>query len=213
MTITITALTAQNSGEEITVSLELSDGINVEKQRQTIFTDKYIELSLKKGEIDTEKYEEIVRCAYVCTAYKKALSLLSYGSCSKKNLYIKLKSRGFDESISTEVIEMLQNISFIDEDDTCTREIEKCLKKLWGKKRITSHLYSKGFQNETVNNALPMLDEVDFAINCKSLILKDYKRRLDEARSDKAAMTKLVSALVRMGYSVSEIKSALSAIL
>ncbi len=213
MIISITALTAQNNGEEITVSLELSNGTNTEKQRHTILTDKYIELGLKKGEIDTEKYQRIVRCASVCTAYKKALSLLSYGSCSKKNLYFKLKSRGFDEDISREVIEMLQNASFVREDETCEREAERCVKKLWGKKRIISHLYSKGFDNEAVKQALLFLEQIDFEENCKVLLLKDYKRRLAEAKEDTAAMSKLVAALVRMGYTVSEIKSALRAIL
>ncbi len=213
MIINITALTAQNNGEEITVSLELSDGIHTEKQRHTILTDKYIELALKKGEIDTRKYEDIVRFANICAAYKKALSLLSYGSCSKKNLQFKLKSRGFDEDISREVIEMLQNASFVREDETCEREAERCVKKLWGKKRIISHLYSKGFDNEAVKQALLFLEQIDFEENCKVLLLKDYKRRLADAKEDRAAMTKLVAALCRMGYSISEIKSAISSIL
>ena len=213
MIISITALTAQNNGEEITVSLELTDGIHTDKQKYTILTDKYIELGLKKGEINTDKYEEIVRCAAVCTAYKKALSLLCYSSCSKKNLYLKLKSRGFDEDVLKDVIEMLENTNLVREDESCLRETEKCVKKLWGKKRIISHLYSKGFDNGAVKEALLFLDEIDFEENCRVLLLKDYKRRLAEAKNDKAAMEKLIAALVRMGYTVSEIKIALRGIL
>lgn len=213
MIINITALTALNNGEEITVSLELTDGIHTEKQRHTLLTDKYIELGLKKGEINKDTYENIIRCANTCTAYKKALSLLSYGSPSKKNLYFKLKSRGFDEDVIRTVITMLEKSNFVDDNETCVREAEKCLKKLWGKKRIISHLYSKGFDKEAITDALLFLEDIDFEENCKVLLLKDYKRRLAEAKSDNTAMTKLVAALTRMGYSISEIKTALRDIL
>ena len=213
MTINITALTAQNGGEEITVTLELSDGIHTEKQCHTVFTNKYIELELRRGEINTETYEQIVRCADICTAYKKAISLLSYGSCSRKNFYIKLKSRGFDGDICSEVIAMLEDVSFIDENDACTREAEKGLGKLWGKKRIISHLYSKGFDSEAIKDAILFLDEIDFEENLKVLLTKDYKRRLTEAKEDRNAQQRLVAALVRMGYTVSEIRSVLRGVL
>jgi len=211
--INITALTAQNSGEEMTVTLELSDGLHSEKQSHTILTDKYIELNLKKGEIYKETYEQIVSFANICTAYKKALSLLSYGSCSKKNLYLKLKSRGFEGDVIDDVVEMLDKANLLRENETCIREAERALKKLWGKKRIISHLYSKGFDNEAISDALESLSEVDFEENCKILLKKDYQRRLADAREDKAATEKLVAALVRMGYSISEIRSAINSIL
>ena len=211
--IKITALVAQNGGEEVTVCIELSDGLHSQNENHTLLTTQYVDLGLKKGEIDREVYEEIIRAANISRAYKKGVSLLSYSSCSQKNLYHKLRSRGFDDDTCAEVIEMLVNKKYVNEDDTCTREIERCIKKLWGKNRIISHLHSKGFESSTIKNAFDELCEIDFVVNCKALILKNYSRQLENAENDKAAIKKIVSSLERMGYTFSEIKSALQDIL
>ena len=78
-TIKVTALVAQNSGEEITVVIELSDENHTETQKNTILTAHYLELDLRKGEIDREKYEEIIKAREICSAYKKGLSHLQNG--------------------------------------------------------------------------------------------------------------------------------------
>ena len=213
MTITVTALVAINSGEETVVKIELSDGIHSELQQHSILTSQYAELRIKKGEINKDKYDEIVRASNICSAYKKGISLLSYSSSSQKNLCYKLKSRGFDDEISTEAVSMLASKGYLDDDNACEREVQKCIKKLWGKTRIISHLYSKGFDDNSVKAVIQVFDNTDFEDNCKKLIERDYKRRLADAKTDKAAMTRLISALSRMGYSFHEIKSALSDIL
>ena len=105
---------------------------------------------------------------------------------------------------------MLSRSGYVNEDNSCVREAEKCLSKLWGKKRIVSHLYSKGFSEISIHQALDELGEIDYTENCKKLILRDHKRALSTVREDKAATSKLIAALARMGYSFSEIKSALN---
>ncbi len=213
MIIIITALVAQNGGAETAIKIELSDGAHSEMQQHTVLTTQYAELHIKKGEISRDKYEEIVRASEVCSAYKKGISLLSYSSTSQKNLCYKLKSRGFDDEISAEAVAMLKDRSYLNDDSACEREAEKCIRKLWGKNRIISHLYSKGFGESAVRSVQPIFEATDFETNCKKLLQRDYKHRLAEAKEDKAAMTKLVAALTRMGYNFSEIKSALRSIL
>ena len=213
MIINVTALVALNSGEETCVCVELTDGTHTEAQKLTLLTKQYADIRIKKGQIDRNKYEEIVRASRLASAYKKGLVFLGYGSHSKKTLYFKLKSRGFEDEITNEAIAMLSSEGYINEDSSCLREAEKSLQKLWGKKRIISHLYSKGFSESSVRDALDELGEIDYAENCKKLILRDHKRGLLAAREDKAEMSKLVASLTRMGYSFSEIKSALAEIL
>ena len=213
MIITVKSLVALNCGEETCVCIELSDGIHTESQKHTVFTKQYADLRIKKGTIDSEKYEEIVRASKIAAAYKKGLVFLGYGSHSKKTLYYKLKSRGFDDDSANEAILMLCQNGYVNEDSSCLREAEKCLSKLWGKKRIISHLHSKGFSEISISEALDELGEIDYTENCKKLILRDHKRSLAVAREDKAATSKLIASLSRMGYSFSEIKSALSDIL
>lgn len=213
MIINVIALVALNGGEETAVKIEFSDGVHTEIRQHTVLTTQYADLRIKKGEIDKDKYEEIVRAADICSAYKKGLSLLSYSDCSQKKLYYKLKSRGFEDEITSEAVAMLSYKGYLDDGTACIRETEKCLKKLWGKNRIISHLYSKGFNDTAVKEATLIFNDVDFTENCKKLILRDYKRRLSEATDDKAAMTKLIAALIRMGYTNFEIRSALKSIL
>ena len=210
MIITVKTLVALNCGEETCVCIELSDGIHTETQKHTLFTKQYADLRIKKGKIDSEKYEEIVRASKIAAAYKKGLVFLGYGSHSKKTLYYKLKSRGFEDESINEAILMLSHSGYLNEDSSCVREAEKCILKLWGKKRIVSHLYSKGFSEISIKEALDELGEIDYTENCKKLILRDHKHTLSTACEDKAAMSKLIAALTRKGYSFSEIKSALN---
>ena len=213
MNIEVIALVAQNGGAETSVSIELSDGIHTELQKHTILTKQYAALRIKKGEINTERYEEIARAADICTAYKKGLSLLSYSSSSQKNLHYKLKSRGFSDEIASEAIEMLISERYVDEESSCTREAQRCIQKLWGKKRIVSHLYTKGFDQKAVANALDELQNVDYVENCKRLLLRDHKRQIKAIKEDSSQLSKLIASLYRMGYSFSEIKSAVADIL
>ena len=133
MIIKVTALTAQNGGEETSVTVELTDGIHTEVQKHTLLTKQYAALRIKKGELAKDKYDEVVAAASICSAYKKALSLLSYTSSSKKNLYYKLKSRGFDDTVCEEAVNMLVRDRYLNDNDSCIREAEKCASKLWGK--------------------------------------------------------------------------------
>ena len=213
MIISVVALVALNGGEETAVKIELSDGIHSEIQQHILLTTQYVDLRIKKGEIDKDEYDEIVRAADICSAYKKGLSLLSYSDSSQKNLYYKLKSRGFEDDIINDAVLMLRDKGYLDDNTACIREAERCIKKLWGKNRIISHLYSKGFNDEAVKEAALIFNDIDFTENCQKLILRDYKRRLTDASEDKAAMTKLIAALMRMGYTNFEIRSALKGIL
>ena len=209
MIIKVTALVAQNGGEETSVSIELTDGIHSELQRYILLTSQYANLRIKKGELD----KEIVSAANTCAAYKKGMSLLSYTTSSEKNLYYKLKSRGFDDASCQEAIKMLSEARYLNDNDSCLREAEKCIFKLWGKKRIASHLCAKGYTTADVSAAFEELSDVDYLENCKQLILKNYKRQLNAISNDPNAKQRLVASLVRMGYTFSEIKAALTDIL
>ena len=213
MRINITSIVALNGGEETCICIDIISGENTQSVKHTLFTTQYADLRIKKGEIDTHRYEEISNAANIAAAYKKGLVILGYGAHSKRSLQYKLKSKGFADDVSEEAISLLCRHGYINEDDSCQREAEKCIKKLWGQKRIISHLYSKGFSETSVREALLELGETDYTENCKKLILRDHKHALAAARTDKAAVSKLIASLARMGYSFSEIKSALSDIL
>ena len=208
MTISLTELKAINGGDEVCVTIELKEGENKEIKKLFLLASQYASLRIRKGEISEERFDEIAHAADIASAYKKGLFLLGYGACSEKKLKFKLKTKGFSEGISNEAVEMLVRAGYIDEKSDAERELEKCLSKLWGKKRIIAHLYTKGFATSAIDEASKVLDTVDFVENCRKLILKDHKDQLEAAREDIALMTKLCATLQRMGYSFSEIKEA-----
>lgn len=208
MRITVTALVALNSGNEICVYAEISNGEMAERKKLVLLTEQYSLLKIKKGEITSDQFDEIERASDICSAYKKGLNLLGYGACSEKSLYYKLKTRGFENDICSEAVAMLSRSGYLNENSDARREAERCIAKLWGKKRIISHLYSKGFGDEAVKDVYDVISEADFVENCKKLILRDHKRQLALAQSDEKEKQKLFASLVRMGYSFSEIKEA-----
>jgi len=208
VTITLTELKAINGGDEVCVTAELKHGENKEIKKLFLLAGQYTSLRIRKGEISEERFDEIARAADVASAYKKGLFLLGYGACSEKKLKFKLRTKGFGEDVSSKAVEMLVRAGCIDEKSDAEREVEKCLAKLWGKKRIVAHLYTKGFAANAVNEACLRLDDVDFTENCRKLILKEHKEQLIAAKEDIAIMAKLCAALQRMGYSFSEIREA-----
>ncbi len=169
---------------------------------------QYASLKIKKGEISRERFDEIAHAANICSAYKKGLFLLGYGACSEKSLIYKLRTKGFDNAISCEAVAMLSAEGYINEDDDAVREAERCITKFWGRKRILSHLYSKGYSAASIRYAQEYLDNVDFINNCALLINKSYRKQFELAKKDPNTKAKLVNALVRMGYTFSEIKEA-----
>lgn len=210
--IVINAITAVNGGAEICVTAEIRDGDNgnnnTQKEKLSLLPRQYSELKIKKGEISRERFDEIAYAARICSAYKKGLFLLGYGACSEKSLINKLKNKGFDHEISSEAVAMLSDEGYLNETDDSVREAEKCLSKLWGRKRIISHLYSKGYSDAAIHIALEYLEDIDFTENCKRLISRTYKRQFAECGTDRAKRAKLIAALERMGYSFFEIKEA-----
>ena len=199
---------AINSGNEVCIKIKIENGENKEERDFTVLIDQYSLLRIKKGEIDRFQFDEIERASNICSAYKKGLFLLGYVACSEKKLKFKLKTHGFENDICDEAVAMLSIGGYINEHSDAEREAERCVAKLWGKKRIISHLYSKGFGDGAVKQACVMLNNVDFAENCQKLILRDHKKQFVDAQKNEKDRQKLFSKLARMGYSFSEIKEA-----
>ena len=110
----------------------------------------------------------------LCQALRCGEHLLSYGSNSMQTLARKLTQRGYSREIAQNAAARLSATGLIDEQKDVRREVEKCLKKLWGAKRISAHLWSKGFAKESMEELPVLLSEVDFTANCAALLRKHY---------------------------------------
>ena len=140
----------------------------------------------------------------LCSALRSGEHLLSYGANSAQMLTRKLMQRGFSKEVASLAVERLCAMGLINERQDLRREVEKCLRKLWGAKRISAHLWSRGFDQEVIRELPALLEEVDFPANCATYIRKHYGEVPDAPNEKK----KMVAALCRYGYTLQEIRQA-----
>ncbi len=205
LTITIRALRAQHEGAEMLVQLLLENGEHQEQKSLVITTEQYCEFNLTRGPIAEEVYEKIEEAAELCCALRSGESLLSYGANSVQALTRKLVGKGYNREVAATAAERLAGYGLIDEERDMKREVEKCLRKLWGSKRISAHLWSKGYAAETMQGLTKLLEDVDFSQNCADLIRKHY----GEVPTDADEHRRMIASLSRYGYSIGEIREAI----
>lgn len=207
MNISIASICAA-SGDDIAICVLVSNTDKSQREKFVISADAYTRMGLSKGEIDTDTYEALEREAGVNAAFKRAVAILGYGGCSKRALVSKLLQKGFGREYALEAAERASALGFIDDTQNACREAERCVAKLWGEARIRACLIQKGYSSSAVEQALCALEDdgVDFEENCRQLIDKKYP----VIPKERAEKQKLVAALVRYGYTLSQIKSALS---
>ena len=207
MTFNVTSVSAGGIGE-IIVSFDVREGEKRSVSRFLISDDAYTKLSLTVGMSDMLTYEAVEREAYIYGAYKRAIYLLGFSASSRRALYKKLVSKGFDPEYSRIALDRLSDNGLLCEADSAIREAEKCASKLWGEERIRAALFEKGYSDESILAAFFALEDsgVDFDENCLSLIKKKYS----SLPTDKKELQKIISSLMRYGYSLSQIKRAIA---
>lgn len=190
------------------VSVEVSNGSGCEKVEFVILDELFDGLELDMGDIDEDELYELDRAADVTAAYMSACASFAYTQGSLKSLYRKLIQKGFSKESSSMAIDIVESRGFVDEDDIAARRAEIMLSKLWGRSRILQKLREEGFSDVVIRGALESIENVDFAENCAKAIEKRYW----QIPAERHEREKMYASLVRMGYSSSEIKKALSLI-
>lgn len=206
MKIEIISVGAIGEGAEMIISVAISNEDNkTEKRKFLIFTEQYLELGIRKGQIiDEETFDKIEELSKKCRAIRKGSDLLSYSASSKVRLAHRLRSKGIDKESAENAAEHLEKMGLIDEEADVERQVASHLKKLWGKKRIYRELCAKGYNSDIVSENISLIDEETLVQNCAILIKKKYRVIPDEPNEVK----KITASLVRYGYAFSEIKEA-----
>ncbi len=205
LTITVRSLRAQNDGAEVLVQVLLESGEHREQKSLPLTMEQYCDLKPARGVISEETYERLEEASQLCHALRSGENLLSYGANSVQMLSRKLVQRGFSREIATAAAERLQQMGLIDEESDLRREVEKCVRKLWGSRRISAHLWSRGFSSEVLAELGEILEEIDFETNCATLIQKKY----GEVPQNADELRRMTASLSRYGYSLSEIRAAI----
>lgn len=155
-------------------------------------------------EIDEEQFRDLSEKIYNRRCFNRALNILSRRDHSEKELFIKL-SKADGEAAAHKAVERIRELGLID-DERYAQALARELAERKGKSRraIMSELLHKGIDRNTAENAVESLtldesDKISILLNGK------YRRRL----ADEKGRKQVFNALLRLGYSYSEIRSAM----
>ncbi len=154
-------------------------------------------------EINDKELENIAEKIENRRAYNQAVSYLSRRDHSEKELLLKLRQKGYADSAEY-AVEKLKKDGFVDDERFSRMYVRELIAlKKYGKRRIEQELYKKGVSRDIISL---VLEETEFGENdlC-DIIRRKYYRYL----SDEKGVKRTVNALLRMGYSYSEIRTAL----
>lgn len=204
-------------GEEVELSVRLSAGGNEDIQKLAVSSKMLFDIgNIGVGSLPytltREQFDSLEYSARLWEAVKKGLDLLSYGDNTKSALIIKLRSRGFDKYTAEDAAEYICDLGYIDERGIMERAVEQLANvKLYGKSRIKNELYKKGISREIISEYLPdVLDSVDFEANLCKLVRRkcDFDRLFDCKYRES-----FYASMYRLGYSPSETRSAIKAVM
>ena len=160
---------------------------------------------IKEGtHIPFDRFLEINHLSNCNRAYEKALYLLDY----RDRTYVEIK-RKLEEAYPPEAVdyalERVQDLGLIDDENFSRRFAGEMINfKNYGKKRVENELYRRGVERDIIDKVL-----MDFDVNEEEKILEIIRRKYYPISQDKKEISKIVNALMRQGYSYSDIKNAL----
>ena len=171
----------------------------------TVYDDYWHQNGFKDGEtITEEELASLKEEAGFRLAYEKGLDYLTRRSYAKKELFYKLKTKYGDEA-TERAIEKLSYFGYLN-DEEFARMYSKYLfeTKKFDVRRINSELKLKGIDREIIENVTKTLDNEPI-----QRIIEMLSTKFTNGFKDEKTKKRFIAKLQRMGYSWSDIKSAL----
>ncbi len=157
-----------------------------------------------KKEIDEEEKEELKEEIECRRAWNSAIELLSIRSHSQKELVLKLR-RKYSQNAAELAARKAVELGLLDDEDFAqmyARELVE--RKKYGLSRVKNELRMKGISSDIVESVISSLD-IDVKQSIINLVNRKYIRKL----SDEKGKRNVIASLQRLGYSYSDIQSAL----
>lgn len=192
--------------EKVVVRVTVSNPSGREEAEFLLLREHSEALELKIGAIDEELLPELEYFAEVARAYSSACSSFAFSPTPLKALSKKLVQKGFERDVASDAIAAFEKSGAIDEGEMACRRAQLLSEKPWGRSRILMKLREDGFEDGAISCAMSALDEVDFASNCAELI----RKRFGSIPKERYELDKMYASLSRMGFSSSDIRSAMS---
>lgn len=181
-----------------------------EEYRATVDGDFwYSEKYRNYKEIDENELTELLDTVSFRRAYNKGLDFLSRRPFGTKELVKKLCEKGFKKEYAQRACERLTELGLLN-DEEYARILADDLqnRKSYSIKRIKQELIFRGISREIAENTAESLDNNPQ----KSIILLVRKKYINKLNDEKGRK-RTVDALMRLGYSYSDIKSALNTVI
>lgn len=174
--------------------------------RATVDSDYWYSEKYKNiKDIDEEELTELLNAVSFRRAYNKGLDFLSRRPYGTKELVKKLCEKGHEKESAEKACERLTELGLLnDEEYARILSNELYERKGYGIKRVYQELVFRGIDREIAQNAVDSLDN-DTQNRIIILVKKKYMNKLGDEKGKK----RTIDALLRLGYSYADIKSAL----
>lgn len=172
----------------------------------SIDSDIWYSLDYTDGdEIDEEELNELKSLVNARLAYAQAIRFLTLRSHSENELYKKLLKK--HSRLSAEyAIAKCRELGFLDDADFASRYAKELAEnKKYGVARIRQELLLKGIDRDLIDNAISSVD-TDYSDNIIQIVEKKYSNCLNDDKGKR----RMIAGLMRLGYTYSDIKSALA---
>ncbi|MBQ5824951.1 MAG: regulatory protein RecX [Clostridia bacterium] len=156
-------------------------------------------------EIDEEQYKALADKIAKRRCFNRALNILSRRDHSEKELYNKLR-RADGEEAAADAVARVKSLGYINDERYAHMLAEELIaRKGYGLRAVHSELMRRGVDREIAENVTSAitLDESD---NIRVLLERKYLRKMSTDKGRK----QVFAALLRLGYSYSDIRSAMS---
>lgn len=134
----------------------------------------------------------------------KALWLISFRDHSRRELYDKLR-KDYSEESCERALDRLEELGLVDDGRYARRYTADLINvKRLPARGVRQKLFEKGIDRDLIDEVLSEI-EVDEEAQIRSIVEKKYANALNDEKGCRRA----VNALMRMGFSYADIKSAL----
>ena len=178
-----------------------------EEYRATVDSDYwYSEKFRNYKEINEEELTELLNAVSFRRAYNKGLDFLSRRPYGTKELIKKLCEKGHEKEYAEKACERLLELGLLNDEEYARILANDLLeRKNYSIKRIKQELTFRGISRDITENTVDLLDN-DPVSRIIILIKKKYINKINDEKGRK----RTVDALLRLGYSYSDIKTALN---
>lgn len=164
-----------------------------------------IQFSLYEGkELEQETMEQLQQSAHTSKLKEKALQLLAAKPVSRRDLKQKLISWEAGEGEAEEICQRLEELGLLNDREYGAMLVRHYLHKGYGQGKLKEELYRRGVPRELWDEILEQSEQSDDVLD--ALIEKKLKGTVPQTPRE---WKKLSDALLRRGYTWSEVSQAL----